>query len=541
VGYDLGLQIEAAQNLLAGKGMATYYHVAPNFADPPSLETLTHFPSGYSLCVAILISLGLGVGMVVKVLGAAGTMLGWWGWGELARRFFIEGLDRGPGWKLSGFAIATFTPLLFTIPWAGTDLWLWAAVPWVLCFLLRASDESMARGWWFDGLAGVACGAALLMRYASLFLAGYIACIILWQSQMRILVLLRRWAVFGLGMLPAVALQGYINYGISNSPAAPGGLSLSYAPGTVGQRAWNGFCFLDTASYPWTFWLPGKVQTILFPERPAGELHWQLGLTFVGLLVLVLAVKLRGLTLATASRDPVTLAVGLLVAVPVTLWASTILGTYNYVADSRYYYPLVPLSIFVSYSLASRSPITNRPLIGRLLQRVFLLYLAGYLAMDIIYIGFLFVPGRIGSAQRDKLMAADRDHWPSMAVLDELSPARQLVMRLLDEQPSTLLLTSRPGQFFWDPGVDRSRLRELHCYGRAKYVIGPARIIIHAIDRGLPNELWLSRPTGRTYQFLRADCFDGLPGLMMIQRFPQEGFKVLETRVGDGERIMLTP
>src|SRR5438132_630359 len=88
LGYDLTIQIQAAQNLLAGKGLSVYRHAGLDLAEPAKLFTLTYFPCGYSLFAAALIAMGASVGMVVKVLGAAGTMLGWWGWGKLAHPFF---------------------------------------------------------------------------------------------------------------------------------------------------------------------------------------------------------------------------------------------------------------------------------------------------------------------------------------------------------------------------------------------------------------------------------------------------------------------
>ena len=35
-GYDLGIQLQAAHNLLAGHGLSTYQHVAPNLTGPAS-------------------------------------------------------------------------------------------------------------------------------------------------------------------------------------------------------------------------------------------------------------------------------------------------------------------------------------------------------------------------------------------------------------------------------------------------------------------------------------------------------------------------
>src|SRR5262245_40416626 len=81
--YDLGLQIQAGHNLLVGHGLSLYEHRGSNLGDPAIPATLTHFPAGYSLLVAAFMGVGLGVGTIVKVLGATATILGWWGWARL--------------------------------------------------------------------------------------------------------------------------------------------------------------------------------------------------------------------------------------------------------------------------------------------------------------------------------------------------------------------------------------------------------------------------------------------------------------------------
>src|SRR5262245_46945915 len=83
LGYDLTLQIQAAQNFLAGKGLSVYWPAAQDLAVPAKPFTLTHFPSGYSFYAAAVIAAGARVGTVIKLLAAVATLLGWWGWGKL--------------------------------------------------------------------------------------------------------------------------------------------------------------------------------------------------------------------------------------------------------------------------------------------------------------------------------------------------------------------------------------------------------------------------------------------------------------------------
>jgi hypothetical protein len=157
--------------------------------------------------------------------------------------------------------------------------------------------------------------------------------------------------------------------------------------------------------------------------------------------------------------------------------------------------------------------------------------------MIFVYIAFLFMPGSIGATQRLKLIGTAIHPWPSMAVTHELSPARQFVKRLLKDQPQTLLLTTTP-LFTWDPAIDRSRLRDLNCReDPARYVTGPARILVLTRNEGQPLDLWYYGDEG--YQ--RADCFERLPDLNLLEHFPNEELKLLEAHVAAGRRVVLKP
>jgi hypothetical protein len=182
---------------------------------------------------------------------------------------------------------------------------------------------------------------------------------------MRLLVLTRRWAFFGLGLLPALALQVYINHFLSNAPVSPGGLTFDRGLGVVVQRAWHGVPSFSTAIDPWMFWLPGK-EVDLF-RQVAGPLPWQSGIMLAVFVVLVLWVRTYRLDLSAAARDPRIAALGLFVVLPLVLWGCTMLGNFAYGAIQRYYWPIRPLSVFVVYSLASLPSVTKRSGLTRIL------------------------------------------------------------------------------------------------------------------------------------------------------------------------------
>ena len=75
------------------------------------------------------------------------------------------------------------SPVLFTSSWGGTDIALWAAVPWVLMFLTRAPDEAGTARWSsVTRSQDYSSASGVLARYASLFLVPYAVLVILSPS-----------------------------------------------------------------------------------------------------------------------------------------------------------------------------------------------------------------------------------------------------------------------------------------------------------------------------------------------------------------------
>lgn len=540
LGYDLTLQIQAAQNLLNGNGLSIYsFTVAEDFAKPATLLTLTHFPAGYSFCAAALMAMGFSLGGVLKATGAAGTILGWWGWAKLGYPFFSTGLTRGQPWRWAASAIAVSSPLLFTPLWKGTDIFLWAAVPWILGWVVKASDENAPHRAWFDWLAGAMCGLCILMRYASVFLVAYTGFLILCQSKVSLRSLAGRWAAFAAGLLPMVAIQVYLNYFISNTEATPGGLTLRRGLWAVVGRFWDGLWLLTSANFAVVWWMPQKL--IEFLTQSGKQAPWLLGVTFaVFALPLCLAMRLKCHSPTAASRDVRIAAAGLFVVIPVFLWVCMIFGDYAYAADLRYYLPVLPLAVFVAYALAVANREHDEGKTQRLARIISLGYLLGYLVMAATGVALLVLPIEQGSGKRMKLMGTSEiAHWPSMKVTYEFSAAREYVVALLKDKPDTVLITNRENWFYADPAVNRSRIRRIEPCEKlqASYVSGPAHILITASDLGGPlQELHWFSTTGKP---LRVDCFETLPDLHLLTKFPDEKVKILETWIPDGSRVFL--
>src|SRR4029077_21218548 len=137
------IQIQAGQHLLAGQGLTVYSSPGEDdLAQPAKLIRLAHYPAGYSLYAAGLLAMGVSLATLAKLFFALTTMLGWWGWGNLAYYFFAGGLRRNRGWTCAACVIAGCTPLFSTMLWKGTDTFFWAVIPWVLCWITAASQQT---------------------------------------------------------------------------------------------------------------------------------------------------------------------------------------------------------------------------------------------------------------------------------------------------------------------------------------------------------------------------------------------------------------
>jgi hypothetical protein len=470
-------------------------------------------------------------------------MFGWWGWARLAAWFMGSGTSRSMAGTVAAIVVALGMPLLFTPNSESTDIFLWAAVPWVVLWLAMAdADGATARR--FDIATGALCGLAFLMRYASLFLVAYAGIVMVWQSRRRPALVVRRWSCLAVGLLPAFAIQFSVNYLLSESASTPGGLTFRLSTPVL-ERLARGVSLFHASNDVWAFWMPGNVLAMLFP-REAGPmsqtdpaLPWQLGLTaaFGVWLALAAATYHRG---RPRARDPRTLSLGLFAAIPVVLFAAMMGGYWDYVGDRRYYLPLIPLTVLVAYSLVFGGDRDRHRSWGALARALGGIYLAGCVAMVLVYLAFLPLPGRIGDVQRVKLLGGRLVEWPSLSVLHERSPARRLAVSRLKQADDPILLTSRPAVFSWDPSLDHSLVIPASCYSHnARFISGPATVIIHTFDKGGPTDLFEYAGTELDGWLMAEHCLDGLPDLHLVQSFPDEGFKVLESRIPAGQRVEL--
>jgi len=129
--------------------------------------------------------------------------------------------------------------------------------------------------------------------------------------------------------------------------------------------------------------------------------------------------------------------------------------------------------------------------------------------------------------------------WPSVGLTYDYSPARRYVLGVLKAQPGVVFIANKEQWFFADPEVDQSRIHRIEsCRAlKATHVTGPARLLVLATEQHQERrEFYWATTFGEPRH---ADCFDRLPPLRLLQRFPDEGLEVLEGTVPDGVRVTL--
>jgi hypothetical protein len=172
VGKDQSSQLEAAQNLAGGRGLTTTNDVPPASLDiivDPQPRYLTWWPPGFSLILASFLALGFSLLISLKIIYALVTMTGWIGWGALASRFLTRPLKLGGTEYPVHLVIATLLPVFFTLGWNGTDIFLWAGIPFLLMALFKQHEKEAS--YLPLVLSGLLFGVLYSIRYSSLFLA----------------------------------------------------------------------------------------------------------------------------------------------------------------------------------------------------------------------------------------------------------------------------------------------------------------------------------------------------------------------------------
>lgn len=549
--WDEAVQLESAHRLVQGLGLTSTYFPPPfdpveissNLLETPDPQLVTWWPPGYSLLVAGLLSVGLPLASALKVLFGATTLLGWLGWAILGSHFLARPLKLRSAKMPVNLLLAVLLPIFYTPAWSGTDLFLWAAVPFVVLLLFRAE---VGRSFKVTSLvgAGLVFGVLAPIRYSSIFLAIAAGFILLQFNFVRIFALARKYAIFLAGSLVfIIPLALYNKFAGSNKPA-----SSLYANPDVKTTTIPGLPeFVSfTSSYDS---LGDAVSSILKSSSTiaglsgihlsqfAAFLKTNAGINllhgaFCLLLILAfpLLIWLRDRARAEGQAPPnLALALSSMpLALILLLVASTFAQDYDFVGTPRYYIPVFLPFFFLAYQFAT----LPAKQIFRAIKLAFALFIIAFLAFNVLYRPVLLLQQKRAYLAKTILgsyLSYRHDYrYPSNKTIAIYDDASAKVRELQAENPDALFFIQDYPFFVYDgyEGLRTLPTARSKFWQRA-YVDKPVKIF-WVVNKKCPTVCSAHRNDDSIKEF------SVLPNLKEVFRAEREGSKILVTELPAG-------
>ncbi|MGH9901524.1 MAG: hypothetical protein ACRD68_06875 [Pyrinomonadaceae bacterium] len=456
VGKDQASQLEAAQRLSRGLGLTTTNDVPPSagfdITEAPRSRYLTWWPPGLSILVAGFLFLGLPLLVSLKLIYAAVTLAGWCGWGVAAGHLLAQPLKVGSREYPVNLLIAALMPVFCTPSWDGTDIFLWAGVPFVALLLFTSAFRPSP--WRSVALAGLLFGCLYAIRYASVFVAPAAILILLQVSLPDAKAFLKRSAVFLvfslLVILPVVA------YTRTYAQSAFGGHHLD-------NPIQNAYYFSKHA-YVVINLLPVTSNAIV--GHPVVEqvvrhtLHvpWLIYATGAVCLLIILSLPIFLARSSPPDARPPRADFALSLSfLPLSLVAIFVVIVYgNMLGVRRYYEPVALCGLFIFYAIAAARPARRWVKAGAtMIVASFVLYVCAYMP------ALAFVPGRRSHLVSTVLsyMPPNSRRYPSTShdvsypgyqMFSCKESSRQRIRRLHDAHPGALFFVEEYGYFNYD-------------------------------------------------------------------------------------------
>lgn len=457
---DPSVQIGAALSLLNGDGFGTYI-LNSDLSQSPKINPLTWFAPGLSLILFGLLKLGLSLPISLKGIYAIATLVGWLGWGLIFRDVLVSQQQTATS---RGVAVvfAVLLPAYFTYDWVGTDLLLWASIPFITR-LFYLSDTRRDWSLWVGCLVGL----MYAFRYAAIFmLVGFFLFALVKRSNY----LQLGKIVLGFGLF-----YGSVSvYRALVTTRTPSQLSLSglLQPEILLKNLIQVVGGLRQVRY--------LLFSHLSNQIPSGRIVT--ATAFIVLLIyatiLIWGYPSSQERKASNSRLEILLCLnfGLVLFLALISFVSSI--NFVYLTDHRYYYPLFPSFVIMLYEIGfqASSPRLNRDHILKL--------------TSLVLIGsFIFLSVTIGLRFPERVFGFDRFNakihlveYPSNAIQNRHPESYEATIRLLRQNPQAIAISfAEDFDFFHleDTGVRRrflpvspfdDRIASTHTVSRALQV-----------------------------------------------------------------------
>jgi hypothetical protein len=485
---DQGTQLEVAQRLVEGHGLTTNNRTpgeSYDIATVPPPVYLTDWPPGFSVLVAGFLYLGLPLLATLKIIYAAVTLIGWFGWGAIASHFLARPVfSKGYAWI--HLIVVALLPILYTPWWGGTDIFLWTGIP--LAFMCLFGFGRNQPSLLSIAFAGLLFGLLCAMRYTSLFL-GLAAALILFQvTYPHIKTFLKRFAVFLFAasavMLPVTLFLLRHSQPLNNPDTVASSGSAEPA------RIWETLRYILESLPVTSNLVVGHpiLERIIYTLKT----DW---LTFsFGIISLIVIVSLpfivwrSGPSAGLKTRDDMALSFSFLpISVVIFLLAVGLATQPAYLQIRRYYEPLMLCGIFVCYEIAFR----------RATPRLIKLSSRAIVVMFIFFV-CLFLPALALTARKEALAiyvlgftpsktlkyqsTSQEISYPSLRLYSRKENSRAKVKELYKENPEALFYVETYGYFIYDgleggpvPGRSFRPFPSLDFLGRA-FTTTPVKI-----------------------------------------------------------------
>ena len=522
---DPSIQINAALNLFDGEGM-TLHSLSYDIAQPPIKYPLTWFPPGFSLLIFLFLWLGLPLAVALKLIYTAATVFGWYGWALVFKKVIYLTRETTIFTNFYILAFAIVLPLYFTFDWCGTELFLWAGLPWLIILIYsteRKNNTPIKFLFTRYFLIGSLVGLLYSFRYAAAFLLLPIL-LLAWNSKGKFLKIFGCFLGFAVFYIPLLVYKLYAGSYESRFSILSVFDNLLLTVKTVfdiNNLKNIEILFFSHLSHNllsdilFLVWLPIVAYSSFYIYRNRQALLMHPGKDRKNLFLLL---KIIGLINAFL----------IIFLVFANIFDSVKI---NYFAEERLYYPLFPSMLFLSYSVVFlRGKLDNK---NRKTSNLF----AMISAILLVQIAFLFNPYEVWGFYYNPFRFS---HLKNMSL-----PSNDISMRkpnsyhklvgLLQQNTASIAISqAQDFDFYHDRN---SQLRERIVSKGAELVNGNywsskelEVYFIFDIEQDCPSYCYLD--TNKPAKFI-----DSLPNSKIVYRNELEAIQIIATTIPKGFRF----
>jgi hypothetical protein len=459
---DQNLQIEAAYRLIQGLGYTIKDFPSTNLNDVIKSRYL-FYPPSLSLLVAFCLSVGLSLATSLKLIYALSTMIGWFGWAIVSSHFLKNSIRLGQIELPINYILAAILPIFYTPSWSyhGTDIFLWAIVPFLVIFLLRSVDTKISLKMLV--VSGLLFGLAFSFRYASLFLA-FSAFLILGQINFpQIFVLIRNYFIFICSSM-LIVFPVLLSNKLFTLPGAIDSSSQQSSKNVL-------VAILD--QLPTISVLSGLPARLAFLPRTVLHINYLYGILclFFILICPILIFKSKKLNLDLCRRD-ISISISLVVvSLVLFLIVSVPFLSYESLGNPRYHTPVNFSLVLIIYELL----ILN---INSILRLLFFGFISLFLIANLVYRPATLLLGQYSSLSEIVLgiHPVSGLRYPSNNVYTRCQSSHNFLRRLSQENTNAIFLMQNFSCYRYDNPPNFVEIPNNLEFWRKAYVSRPSRI-----------------------------------------------------------------